>query len=297
MQLTAMVTPFNDNATIDFFKFKDLVIRQRFCDGVVVAGTTGEGHSLEFKEKKTLVDIVDSLRERGALEPGFRIVLCVNGLDQVKKAQAIKARIELLLTPPIYYKPSQREIVDFYKLCASHSKFPIIVYNNPSRVGVDIGLEAMTQLLREHGIIGVKESSLDFRKVMELSRSYPDKVVMCGEDSHVGVFYACGARGWISVVGNILPELAQKLNESYLVRSVDEEAESKVLKVIDELSFAGNPVAVKGVLAELGLIKNVLRFPLSSVIIDATNIKSIVTLYEETTRRQGNSSRKSQSAL
>ena len=295
--LTAIVTPFNEDNSIDFDKFRELVIRQSICDGVVVAGTTGEGRSLSFKEKQGLIEIVAGLRLKGIVVPDFRIVLCVNGINELKMSQGSGVDIELLLTPPVYYKPSQMDIIEFYKLCINESRFPIIVYNNPSRVGVDIDLKTMDVLLGCSGIIGVKESSTYFRKVLELSDKHPDKVIMCGEDGYVGVFYSCGAKGWISVVGNIFPDFCQSLHESYIAGKVDICKQGKILEIVEELSFGGNPVALKSVLAYLGLIKNTLRFPLNSVIIEKCKIRSIVALYEKAVREKNYSGRKSQSAV
>ena len=108
---------------------------------------------------------------------------------------------------------------------------------------------------------------------------------MCGEDSYFNVFYACGAKGWISVIGNILPSYCQILHTSYINKVEVKAIQDMLHKAIDVLGFAGNPSAVKSVLNHLSLVKNVLRLPLSSVIIDADIIQPLKFAYEESSKQ------------
>ena len=187
MNLTALVTPFKNDKSLDLDNFKSLVLRQACCDGVVIAGTTGEGRSLTFDEKIKLVEVVQNLKHTHSLPAGFQMVLSLNDMEEVIKLSKVSSKLKLmleqdapnnlsiqsnfaiLLTPPPYYKPSQKDIIDFYNQAINQCHLPIIIYNNPSRVGVDISCDTLDTLMSHIGIKAVKESNPDFRKVTTLS--------------------------------------------------------------------------------------------------------------------------------
>ena len=275
---SAIVTPFDGRQNIDIKAFSHLLSRQ-FCNsaGVVIAGSTGEGKLLKQNEIITLLEVAHNLREKAKLknEKAFKVIVgydCLKFEDFISFTTKIR-RFDiggLLITPPSYICPSQEAIVEFYKKINQITKIPIIVYNNPSRTGVDIKLQTIIEIFKLPNIIGMKESSIDFEKLSRLSlylKCHGDiahKTILCGEDKYIQPFYACGAAGWISVVGNVCPLLCNKIHVDFFNNNIKNLNSHlyELDKILYMLKSAGNPVAVKAILAKMKLINNTLRSPL-----------------------------------
>ena len=264
----ALITPFKQNGEVDFDalgNILDFVIR----DGVnyiVSLGTTGETPTL-LKEEK--IDILNFTFERiNGLVP---VVVGIGGNDThslVKEMETfpLENAFAILSASPSYNKPSQEGLYAHYKHLAAATPKPIILYNVPGRTGRNIDAATVIRLSNEvDNIGGIKEASGNMQQCMQILRHKPaDFLVVSGDDELVLPQIACGMEGIISVAANCFPKAMNEIVQQCL------KSEFKVAKRINdllmdvyELLFSeNNPAGVKAVMAEMGLIENVVRLPL-----------------------------------
>ncbi|SRR5579871_142275 len=265
----ALVTPFKADTSIDYEALNrviDLVIN----DGVeylVTLGTTGETPTLSKDEKIALVNFTYE-----KVDSRVPVVVGIGGnntkelIEDLEKFPLHNAAA-ILSASPYYSKPSQQGLFEHYKALAAATAKPIILYNVPSRTGRNINASTVLRLANEvDNIAGIKEASGDMAQCMQILRDRPaDFLVVSGDDALAFPQIACGMDGVISVAAN---SFAKKFSE--MVRSAlrSENRSAKMLndELIEgyELLFAeNNPAGVKAALAELGVIENYLRLPLT----------------------------------
>lgn len=264
----ALVTPFNEDETVDFNALGRLIDYQlkNGTDYLVVLGTTAETPTLTESEKEQIIQfIVDKVNGQ------IPIVLGVGGnntksvVEQVKNVDTRKIDAILSITP-YYNKPSQEGLYQHYKAIAQASKLPIVLYNVPGRTGVNMTAATTLRLAREFSnIVGVKEASGNMTQMDEIIHGKPDNfVVISGDDAVTFPLITLGAVGVISVIGNAFP-----YEFSRMVRlALDGEYGSarkihrQFNELFDLLFVDGNPAGVKSMLSMMGLINNRLRLPL-----------------------------------
>jgi 4-hydroxy-tetrahydrodipicolinate synthase len=264
---TALVTPFTPQGEVDLASFRSLVRRQVEA-GVrilVPCGTTGESATLSRAERELLV--------RAAVEEsaGRALVLAGTGSNDTKAAAAMAqeaaswgAHAVLSLAPP-YNKPPQDGLVAHFTAVAEAAGVPVVVYNVPGRVGVNIEAATSLQLAEVPGIAGIKEASGNMTQGMEILRRKPASFAfLSGEDALTYAFMAMGAEGVVSVIGNEAPaELARLCDAALAGRFAEARALHFRLLPLMEANFCeSNPIPVKAALARMGLVRNVLRAPL-----------------------------------
>ena len=263
---TAIVTPFK-SGDLDVKAFKNLLERQidAGIHGIVVCGTTGESPVLSLDEKKTLFKISRATIPRetifvagtGTNSTRTTIDLCHIAEDEGADA--------LLIVTPYYNKPPQQALVDHYLNIAEATNLPIILYNVPSRTGVDLSVESILQLSEHPNIVALKEASSDMRKVAKLAQNLPDSfVLLSGDDQTFLPFLSLGGDGIISVYTNLNPrrflDIYEKIRENAL-----KEAQSlfyQAYPVLEALSISTNPIPIKEALSLAGLIERDFRMPL-----------------------------------
>ena len=267
----AIVTPFKDDRAVDFDALRRIV---NHCIGgqvdyIVVLGTTGESMTLSDKEKVDVAHcVVDAAAER------VPIVIGVGGNDTEKVVNTIKhTNFEgisgLLSATPYYNRPVQDGLIEHYKAVAAASPVPVIMYNVPSRTGVNMTAETTLTLAHEVGnIVAIKEASGILAQLMKIIRDRPDNFsVISGDDAISLPLVALGGQGVISVAANAFPQEMTTIIRESLVNNCQaaQTIQYAMLGLFETLFVEGNPSGIKAALNILGLSQNVLRLPLVPV--------------------------------
>lgn len=255
---TALVTPRLSDLSLDYGIFEDLLERQYVStDFTVVLGTTGETEFLSPSQRIELVEQTLNYYHNdrtGRNKPVIVGASAGNTSDAILRAQlALKLGADaLLITPPPYVKPRQDGIVNHYKAISKEiGNAPIVVYNVPSRVGVNILPETLEQIARDCNIIAVKEASGDLTQLKKYVDVSAGKfVVLSGDDATTYGAMVVGARGVISVLSNLVPEAMSEMISSFsrgeLLKSQEIDQQ---LKLLYEGSMKyGNPVSIKAMM-------------------------------------------------
>jgi 4-hydroxy-tetrahydrodipicolinate synthase len=264
----ALVTPFNEDGSIDFTSLEKLI--DFVIDGgvnyVVTLGTTGETPTLSKEEKK---DIIDQTFQFVAGRVPVVVGIGGNNTNEIVKdieTLPIEKATAILSASPYYNKPSQEGLYQHYKALAASTNKPVILYNVPGRTGSNIAATTTIRLANEiENINGIKEASGNMLQCMQILRDKPQEfLVVSGDDALALAQIACGMRGVISVAANCFPKQFSELVSHALQDDFD--AARKINQVLlqgyDILFVENNPAGVKAFLAELGVIKNHLRLPL-----------------------------------
>ena len=278
----AIVTPFK-NGGIDFVAFKRLIERDMSlgAKAIIVLGTTGESATISEKEREKIVRLA-----RKCVKGDVKLIVGTgsNNFEVCQKytlqAKHLGADGALVVTP-YYNKTSQQGLFEFYDKL-SQIGLPIIMYNVPSRTGLCIDLDTVSELSENEMIYGIKESTSDIKRIIQLANICKDKIALySGEDNLNYVFYTLGASGCISVTANVLPHKVQAVYDA--VKEGDCRSALEVQNDLDETNNAlfceVNPVPVKAMLAQMGFIQNAVRMPL--VLLNEEHEKLIATLAEK----------------
>ncbi len=264
----AMITPFNGDGSIDFDAIP-VIVNHLIAGGVdylVVLGTTAETATLTKAEKIALVDKIIEVNA-GRLP----LVLGLGGNHTQELLGMfdwfnLSSFTALLSVSPYYNKPNQEGLYQHFKTIANHSSLPIILYNVPSRTGVNIAPETVLRLAEDFdNIVALKEASGDFQQAQTLMKLCPpDFSILSGDDEMSLPMILAGAKGVISVIGNAMPEQYSKIIQEGLKRNVDEaySIQYQLLDLIRMIYFEGNPTGIKVLMETLGLCENNLRLPL-----------------------------------
>ncbi len=265
----ALVTPFNEDFSIDFDGLKKLVRYQidNGTDFLVVQGTTGESPTLSMDEKLLVLSAVQE-ENNGRLP----IVFGVGGNDTVAICNTLRVLPKgidgILSVSPYYNKPTQKGIVEHYKEVAAATKLPIILYNVPGRTGSNMSASTTLELAKIENIVAVKEASGDLGQIMEIILYKPEGFdVLSGDDAITMPMINLGAAGVISVVANAFPKRFSQMVHASLKNDVNlaREAHYDLLRVTNLFFLEGNPGGVKVSLSKQGLMTAVMRKPLYPV--------------------------------
>jgi 4-hydroxy-tetrahydrodipicolinate synthase len=268
---TALITPFNEDYTVDKESLKKLTDHQinEGIDYLVVLGTTGESVTLSKEEKKLVVNTIrDTNKNR------VPIVLGIGGNNTKAVTEEIEnADLEgisgILSVSPYYNKPNQEGIYRHYSEIARVSPLPVILYNVPGRTGSNVSAETTIRLANDHeNITTVKEASGNFDQCMEIIENKPIGFeVVSGEDALTLPLIAAGMQGVISVVSNAFPSEFSNMVRLARNGKLKEATEIhyKLLPYIRLLFADGSPGGVKALLSHKGQCKNVVRPPLAPV--------------------------------
>lgn len=265
----ALVTPFQQDARIDFTALKQLVQLQLDggTDFLVVQGTTGESPTLSADEKRQVLDTVLEVNN-GKLP----IVYGIGG----NHTAALEANFKhlpkgvdgILSVSPYYNKPIQKGIVAHFKAVASYTDLPIILYNVPGRTGSNMSVETTLELSELSNVVAVKEASGNMEQIMDIIRQRkPGFGVLSGDDNLTMPLIAAGADGVISVVANAFPErFSQMVHAAMSGDLALAKAAHYDLFAVTKMFFEeGNPGGVKVALAHRGLMQETMRLPLFPV--------------------------------
>ena len=263
----AIVTPFTKDNKINYDKLAELLEFQiaNKTDAIIICGTTGEGSTLDHEEHsnaiKFTVDVVNKripvIAGTGSNDTNYAVKL---------SNEAEKAGVDALLSvTPYYNKTSQRGLIEHFNYIADRVSVPIILYNVPSRTGVNILPETYAELSKHNRIVGTKEANGDISSVARtIALCGEDFSVYSGNDDQVTALMSLGGKGSISVLSNIAPEVAHNIPALYLEGKY-EESRKLQLEYIDlchDLFIDVNPIPVKEAMNMMGMDVGDCRLPL-----------------------------------
>lgn len=267
--MTALITPMKDGK-IDFDKFGKLIEDQikNSIDALVVCGTTGESATLNDNEHRELIKFcVDTVAKRvpviagtGSNDTNYAISLSEHACELGADA--------LLLVTPYYNKTSQRGIVKHFNAIADRVDRPMIVYNVPSRTGLNIKPETYKELSYHENIVAAKEANGNLSAVAETIHLCGDDLkIISGNDDQIVPIMALGGIGVISVLSNLLPYETHKMCKDMLEGRTKEAAKAQIeyIPLINALFCETNPIPAKAAMEALGFCTGELRLPLAEI--------------------------------
>ena len=286
---TALVTPFKADGNVDYEALERLLDTQLtgWVDYIVVLGTTGEAATLTADEKRKVRQFIVNYVKHHPLPNGqiIPLVLGVGGNNTAQVISDLRAMQDELILDftailsvcPYYNKPNQEGLYQHFCAIAEASPVPVILYNVPGRTSVNLLPETVMQIYEAHPdkILGIKEASGNLGQIKRLinltaQRSYSETVlqrsgltgeagllVISGDDGIACEVMEAGGAGLISVASNAFPE-----DFRHIVHDKDRGLQEKYAEMVRLLFAEGNPVGIKAVLAQKGIIQNYLRLPL-----------------------------------
>ena len=263
---TAIITPMT-NTGVDFDAFGRLIEWQiqEEIDALIVAGTTGEGSTLSDEEHKQVVKYaVEKVAGRVPVIAGTGSNDIAYGL-QLTKACCEYGVDGVLVVTPYYNKTTQQGLINLYNEYADVSTVPVIVYNVPSRTGVNITPATFEQLAKHENIVAVKEASGNISQAVDImARTKGELNMYSGNDDQIVPLLSIGGIGVISVLSNVVPKETHRMVMSYLEGDIEtaKELQLKYFNLVNALFSEVNPIPVKSAMARLGYGKNILRAPL-----------------------------------
>jgi len=280
---TAIITPFNE-AGIDWEAFGRLIDDQLSggINGIVVAGTTGEGSTLTDREHEDLIAYcVKRVAGKVPVIAGTGSNNTAHAIERTKTACKAGADAVLLVTP-YYNKTTQRGLIASFSAIADESSVPCILYNVPSRTGLNMLPETLAVLAKHEKIAAVKEACGNISQVAkERLLCGDDLVIYSGCDDQIVPTLSLGGKGIISVIANILPKETAEIPARFFRGDVEGAAalQLKLLKLMNQLMIETNPIPAKAACAALGYGKNILRLPL--VEMEEGNKRTLFALMRE----------------
>ncbi len=266
--ITAMVTPFNEKREVDYEKVEALAyqLANTGSDAVLVTGTTGESPTLTHDEEiEILCSAKRAVQNKAKVIMGTGSNSTETAVSMAKLAQ--KEGADAILTVvPYYNKPSQSGLIEHFSAIAEAVDLPIILYNIPSRTGINMSVETVKTLARKYqNIVALKQSFGDMDMVTELRMSCPnDFAIYSGDDSLTLPMLSLGAHGVISVASHIFGNEIKSMIRNFKTGDAmtAKNMHQKLYPIFKKLFMAPNPVPVKAALAYRGLIEDYVRRPL-----------------------------------
>lgn len=270
--LTAMVTPFNADGSINYEAGADFAdwLLANGSDGLVVEGSTGEAATMDMDEKiKFMQTIVARVNGRAKIVAGAGTNCTASTIDLVKKMEACGVD-GVLVVGPYYNKPTQEGYYQHFAAVAKATKLPIIVYNVPGRTGGNIAPETVARLVADFSnIVAIKEAAGNVAQTAELYRVLPeDFSIYSGDDGLILPFLSVGACGLISVLANVNGNILQQLMQAYSEGRVKDAADlNKVMVPLAKAMFIeSNPIPIKAAVTKVtGIDAGAPRLPLTPI--------------------------------
>ena len=263
----AIITPFNEDQSVNYDKFCENVEYQikKGTDAIIVCGTTGEAKTLSTEEHVRLIKLcVETANRRVPVIAGA-------GSNDTRYAvelsnEAEKCGVDALLSvTPYYNKTSQRGLLAHYKFIADRVSAPIILYNVPSRTGVNIKPETYAELAQHPRIVATKEANGNISEVAKTVALCGDNLtVYSGNDDQITAIMSLGGKGVVSVLSNIVPGVAHDIVQKYLDGDCigSRELQLEYLDLCNNLFIDVNPIPVKEAMNMMGLDVGPVRLPL-----------------------------------
>lgn len=262
--IPALVTPFKEDFSVDYEGIaRNLDYLEKHVDALVPAGTTGEAATLSYEEH---IEVVRYVAETSKLP-----VIGGSGSNSTREAVFLTKEVEkagaeaAMLITPYYNKPNAEGLYQHYKTVAAQVSIPIIIYNVPSRTGINTPPELVKKLAEIDNIIGIKEASGNLKQISDIIRITPkDFILLSGDDFMTLPVLCLGGRGVVSVAANVAPHLMKELYTAFKEGKIAKAAEihHKLTPLFDALFIDTNPIPVKKALELMGLAAGKPRLPL-----------------------------------
>ena len=268
---TALATPFNEDFSIDYESYKKLIRRQMEggVDYLIVLGTTGESPVIDEYEREKLIETAMEVSE------GKLIIVIGTGSNDTNKVVKLNAIAEkyksdaVLIVNPYYNKGTQSSLVQHYKYISERTSQPIILYNVPSRTGMNLLPETAITINEScKNVVAIKEASGNISQIAQLfAMKQPSFEVISGNDDQTIPIMALGGVGVISVYSNAFPKELKEITSAMQKNDLQkaQALNQKYLKMINLLFEETSPSPLKFVLSKMGICKNILRMPLAPV--------------------------------
>lgn len=265
----AIVTPFTENG-IDFPKLGELIefhIKEK-TDSIIICGTTGESSTMTDEEHKSAIKFaVEKTAGKIPVIAGTGSNNTQHCIELSKYAEDVGSD-GLLLVTPYYNKTTQKGLIEHYSLIAKSVKIPLIIYNVPSRTGLNVLPDTLKTLSAIENIVAVKEASSDIVQIAAIaSLCGDDMYIYSGNDDQVVPVLSLGGKGVISVSANIIPRVMHDMVIKYLEGNVTEsmKMQLKMIGLIKALFIEVNPIPVKAAMNMLGYNVGKCRLPLTDM--------------------------------
>lgn len=263
---TAIATPFTKDG-VNFEEFGKIIEFQiqNNIDAIIVCGTTGESATMSTEEKKeTIKYAIEKVAKRTKVVVGTGSNNTKSAIEMSKYAEEVGADGILVVTP-YYNKTTQKGLISHYKEIAEAVNLPIIMYNVPSRTGVNILPKTCLELSKIKNIVAIKEASGDISQVAKIANLCKDDLtIYSGNDDQIIPVLSLGGKGVISVLSNIMPKYTHNMTKKYLEGDVEEakKMQLEVSDLIEALFTEVNPIPVKYALNLMGYKFGIPRLPL-----------------------------------
>jgi len=279
----ALVTPFCATG-IDVKVLHDLINWHidNGTDAIIISGTTGEASTLTYEERECLY--TESVKAASKRIPIIAGTATNNTATSIKYSQLAEAcGVDgLLLVTPYYNKCTQKGLIAHFTAIAESVKIPSILYNVPSRTGLNMLPQTVLELSKLPGIVGLKEASADITQITETFRLLPsDFSVYSGNDDHIVPLLALGGHGVITTVGNIIPKEVHDLCQSWFDGNFNTSVQLQFMMnpLVKSVFAEVNPIPIKAAVALLGFEVGSVRLPLTDA--EASTVQTIKTLLME----------------
>jgi 4-hydroxy-tetrahydrodipicolinate synthase len=285
--IVALVTPFKKDGSIDEERLRFLInwhIKNK-TDAILVCGTTGESATLSHPEHKSVVSIaVEEAKGRIPIVAGAGSNSTQEALDLASHAKKVGANAILVITP-YYNKPTQEGLYQHYKKISREVKIPLIIYNVPSRTGINILPHTVARIYKDcKTVVGIKEASGSLDQITKIMTLVDRKfILLSGSDEVILPILSIGGRGVISVLANVMPKETHNLVSSFLESNYEKAKKLQLYlyNIIKALFMETNPIPVKTALGLMGLIEPNLRLPLYRMSeANTTRLRNILKTYK-----------------
>ena len=263
---TALVTPFT-NEGINFEELRKMIEFQILegADSLIICGTTGESSTMSIEEKKSIIDFsVKIAHGRIPIIAGTGGNNTKDVIYMSKYAQSVGVN-GLLIVTPYYNKTTQLGLLQHYAEIAQNVKLPIILYNVPSRTGINIEPQTCLELSKIPNIVAIKEASGNISQVAKIANLCKDELtIYSGNDDQVVPLLSVGGMGVISVLSNLFPKFVHNMVTDYLAGNWQKACASQLyaLPMIDALFTEVNPIPIKYAINKIGFNCGIPRLPL-----------------------------------
>lgn len=263
----AIVTPFKEDKTVDFEVFEKLINFQieNGTDAIIVCGTTGEPSTLTEEERFEVIKFcVEKVAKRVPVIAGAGSNDTMHSVKICKKCEEIGVD-GLLIVTPYYNKTTQKGIINHYKILAQSVSLPIILYNVPSRTGLNMLPKTVLELSKIDNIVGIKEASGNISQIVEIASICPkDFYIYSGNDNQILPILSIGGKGVISVMANIIPKDTHNIIDTFFNGDLEKSKELQLstVELNNALFCEVSPIPIKTALEIIGYGKAYFREPL-----------------------------------
>ncbi len=268
--LTAMITPFNDDLTVDYQEAVNLAeyLIANGSDGLVVLGTTGEVPTLTIEEKERLLEeVVAAVGDKATVIAGTGSYSTQASIEFTQKAESIGVDGVMLVTP-YYNKPPQSGLYNHFRLIAEATELPVMLYNVPGRTGRNIEPTTIAELAKTDNIVAVKEASGNLGQAIKIrSLTDDDFKIYSGDDSLILPILSIGGVGVVSVASHLVGKQIKEMVSNFKAAKLDLAAKqnAELNQLFSSMFITTNPIPVKAALNLIGRNVGGLRPPMGNI--------------------------------